>query len=475
MGRAKSKYTLGRKEAIVAEAYSKPNHIRATALKYEVQPRDIRFWSRGFAVAKTQFSPRKWKAKSRGYSLTPGRAAKHGDKDDALASYLDNLRKDDRPVTVSLLCAEYKRLNPEDCEVPNFLIRQRIYRWMTRKHYCIRRITHQAQNTRHCADLIADWVDYICNQIKMLGVPPSNVVNFDETNANFSIDSTTTVNRKGERTVSVKRAKSTQRATVFLGVSMAGERLTPYIIFKGVDRASGRVQREFNSAKHSYPQTMKYTVQENAWMDETRMLDWIQQVWKPWADSKTGATYLIIDEFSAHMTTKVRTALANCDTDVDFIIGGYTAKLQVMDVGVNRTFKDEYRRQFELFMVKNDNAKPLREDVSKWVWNAWESITSESIRNTWLKVFQHAKLQLVRNDSDDNNDDNASNDDNADDNDNLFSDDDNDDNANDNDNNNASNEDNGDEHLFSDDDNASNDDNANDNDNDNAEEHLFSV
>jgi hypothetical protein len=81
-----------------------------------------------------------------------------------------------------------------------------------------------------------------------------------------------------------------------VGVSMAGERLTPYIIFKGSDKATGRVHREFTSRNHSYyPPSMKYNVQGSAWMDEKGMLDWIERVWKPWAATKTGTTYLLLE------------------------------------------------------------------------------------------------------------------------------------------------------------------------------------
>ena len=396
MGRGKSKYKLHEKEAIVAEAFSMPNNIKATATKHAVQAKDIRYWQKRLTVAKNQFSPRKWKEKSRKFrSLCPGKRAKHSENDVVLAAYLENLRKQDRPVTVRLMCAEYKRLNAEDSHVPNSVIRRRIYRWMRRQHYTIRRITHKAQNTRHCADLIADWVQYVTGQIRMLGIPAENVANFDETNADFSIDSTTTLNKKGANTVSAKTAKSSQRASVMLGVSMAGERLTPYIIFKGSDKATGRVHREFTSRNHSYPPTMKYNVQGSAWMDEKCMLDWIERVWKPWAATKTGTTYLLLDEYAGHSTSKVLAALHACNTEVDFILKGYTAKLQVMDVGINRNFKDEYRRQFELFMVNSVDGKPHREDVSRWVWQAWESVTLESILNTWDKVFQRGNIEVA--------------------------------------------------------------------------------
>jgi hypothetical protein len=117
------------------------------------------------------------------------------------------------------------------------------------------------------------------------------------------------------------------------------------------------------------------------------MLDWVERSWKPWAATKTGTTYLLMDEFSAHMTDKVKTAVYACDTEIDFIIGGYTSKLQVMDVGLNQPFKDEYWRQFEEFMVTLTTAKPHRQDVAKWAWEVWGTINTNMILNTWRRVL----------------------------------------------------------------------------------------
>jgi hypothetical protein len=55
-----------------------------------------------------------------------------------------------------------------------------------------------------------------------------------------------------------------------------------------------------------------------------------------WAATKKGTTYLLMDKFSSHMMDKVRMAMYACNTEIDFVPGGYTSKLQVvMDVGLN--------------------------------------------------------------------------------------------------------------------------------------------
>jgi DDE superfamily endonuclease len=60
------------------------------------------------------------------------------------------------------------------------------------------------------------------------------------------------------------------------------------------------------------------------------MLEWIEKVWKP-SISCNKTSYLILDECRSHLTA--------CNTEVDLIPGGYTSRLQPMDIGLNKPFK----------------------------------------------------------------------------------------------------------------------------------------
>jgi transposase-like protein len=123
MGRAQARFTLQEKEAIVAEAYAQPGKIKETARLYNVQPKDIRYWAKTLNAARKVLSPSKWtKSRSR-LSLIPGKHAKHHESDDLLYTFLQNMWEQNLKVMVRLMCAEYKRLNMEDCSISNFIIR----------------------------------------------------------------------------------------------------------------------------------------------------------------------------------------------------------------------------------------------------------------------------------------------------------------------------------------------------------------
>ena len=59
----------------------------------------------------------------------------------------------------------------------------------------------------------------------------------------------------------------------------------------------------------------------------------------------------MIDEFSAHLMASCSNQTKGCGITIDYILGGYTSKLQVMDVGVNKPFKGYVRQAYENFMI----------------------------------------------------------------------------------------------------------------------------
>ena len=73
-----------------------------------------------------------------------------------------------------------------------------------------------------------------------------------------------------------------------------------------------------------------------------------------------------MDEFQVHLMATSLYAAKVCGTAVDFICGGYTSKLQVLDVGVNKPFKGYVRDAYENWMVANPHGtKVKRQDLSQ--------------------------------------------------------------------------------------------------------------
>lgn len=69
-------------------------------------------------------------------------------------------------------------------------------------------------------------------------------------------------------------------------------------------------------------------------------------------------------------------------------MAGYTSKLQVLDVGINKPFKDHFREKNIQFLIDRAtlDVKPKRQDIARWAYQAWESISQPAILNTWRHV-----------------------------------------------------------------------------------------
>ncbi|ETM56036.1 hypothetical protein L914_00876, partial [Phytophthora nicotianae] len=94
---------------------------------------------------------------------------------------------------------------------------------------------------------------------------------------------------------------------------------------------------------------------EKAHYDEERMLEWIDEVWKP---SVCGPRLLLLDSLKIYKMASVRNAFENeCCTAAEFISPGITGLAQPMDVSVMRVFKSLCRNYYVNHHAVNDFAQ----------------------------------------------------------------------------------------------------------------------
>jgi hypothetical protein len=110
---------------------------------------------------------------------------------------------------------------------------------------------------------------------------PRFILNMDQTPIFFSMTSKTTLEPVGSKTVNVRTSKNaSMRVTVAVTVTASGDMLAPLFVFKGAP--GGRIERELAS----YSDGAVYSVQKKAWMDESIMIQWIEQVLLPYCSAK---------------------------------------------------------------------------------------------------------------------------------------------------------------------------------------------
>ncbi len=163
--------------------------------------------------------------------------------------------------------------------------------------------------------------------------------------------------------------------------------LTPMVIYKGTSH--GRIAtRELRD----HPQEMKNAMQPKAWFDENTMLDWVDEVLKPYvAMAPVGIIpILFLDSFKVHLLGSVADAIQGFGVELKIILPGCTGLVQPINVGINKPFKANMRKIYtECLLGQDADAAILsatRLDVSAWILEAVKGIKKETIVNSWHKT-----------------------------------------------------------------------------------------
>jgi len=162
--------------------------------------------------------------------------------------------------------------------------------------------------------------------------PLNLIANLDKTSLSFDLPSSTTLEVRGSKTISIRSTGHEKNCfTVILACMANGTKLEPVIIFKLK-----------NIPRETFPDGIKIRVNEKGWVNEEEMLWWIENVWcNRDGTNNNPRSLLIFDSFRGHLVNSVKNKLDEKQTNIAVIPGGLTGRLQPLDVGVNKIFKSK--------------------------------------------------------------------------------------------------------------------------------------
>ncbi len=118
-------------------------------------------------------------------------------------------------------------------------------------------------------------------QCKVANMNQDHILNMDQTPIPFMCHAKCTWYRKGMPTVHVRRCTSgTKRAMLTATVTMSGELLPPFLIFKGVKNS-----RIAKNKLRTFPEMGFYAMQSKAWMKKSMISVWIEKCLLPWKEA----------------------------------------------------------------------------------------------------------------------------------------------------------------------------------------------
>ena len=152
---------------------------------------------------------------------------------------------------------------------------QCMLRFMVRHGLVMCKKTNAAQWNSNVATVKEDFIAHIQWKKDLLGIANDNaVVNGDETYVHFLPSFEQTIEKCGEKTITIRKANGTSCCTVMLATSMGGTKLEPCVIHLGKPTRNGQIPKECCDPEGSGSAPgIKCMAQENARMDEVTMLD----------------------------------------------------------------------------------------------------------------------------------------------------------------------------------------------------------
>lgn len=380
----------------------KASEKRAIIVDYELRRANgesSRSIARTHGIQSTQL--RRWVAKKTQLQGTPssrkrvgrvGRVSSVQHLEEELISWVLELRESNIPIHYKQLVLKVSTLDHGFAHKSEKAQYEIIRRLCVSNELVLRRGTHVSQaNPQEKRDEATDFVLSARSILQAPGVNKVHVLNMDQSPCFFSMHPGTTLHLSGDRTVAIaSTSTSTVRITIAVGISASGDKLRSMIIFKGTP--GGRIAtREI--PKFTRHEECSFKVQENAWMDKSLIVSWIDECLVPHLQQRAeGApVYLLLDSYSGHWTEEVKEALNKIGVNTLKIPAGCTGLCQPVDVGIGKPLKDRIRQQWHSWLLNHFDPDasvlptPSREQVSDWVLNALDEITPETIQNSWKK------------------------------------------------------------------------------------------
>jgi hypothetical protein len=194
--------------------------------------------------------------------------------DNKLLQFVDKLREEKKAVTTNMLIAKMIQIQPDLKNKQKKTLQQRVYRFLQRNNYSIRKATHIGQPLPSKAlDLFYEFFRDIVRKRAQLGIYDTKndydrLVNIDETPIFFEMATDKTINKKGVKVISIEtKGNEKKLISCVLAVSAGGRKLIPTLIFKG--GRDGSLEDKYKNLEVVKNKKIMIYFQYNAWCDET--------------------------------------------------------------------------------------------------------------------------------------------------------------------------------------------------------------
>ena len=224
----------------------------------------------------------------------------------------------------------------------------------------------------------------------------------DETPIWFEISSHTTIEKIGNKSVTIKTCGSERtRLSLLLANNVNGGKLKPLIVFKG--KYNSTKQNRLNKNLHLAKKELYVACQENSWVTKEIFEFRLTNILFPYGRFINNNSYklLIMDRASTHYLTNLTHLLEKEKWKYCLIPPGMARFAQPLDISVNFPMKQYLITYDSLFRIKTlNNIRPTEEDIINKIYEIWNDdskIIKEIIFNSFNKPGISVKLDNSEN------------------------------------------------------------------------------
>lgn len=240
-----------------------------------------------------------------------GRPLKYDDIEEELVEWITHKRSLSTPVSAKILADKTMKDHPKVFDSFN-KCPSWIYDLLPRNGLSVRRKSsdQKVYNEQEMGDIHLDYVTHISKLITFHEIHPGRVINMDKTGLYFDVGISKTIHFTGSKSVSIRNTNNINTCTVFLAVTLNGEKLKPLVVFKG--QPSSTVAKRMKMEDSAIDSRVMTCYQQKACCDADVMNIWIEKCLKTYCqtDNNNYLHLLMMDNFSPHQTESIRDGVA---------------------------------------------------------------------------------------------------------------------------------------------------------------------
>lgn len=207
----------------------------------------------------------------------------------------------------------------------------------------------RAQTTE---EAIEEYFDRLGKSVE--GIPPENLLNYDETNLSDDPGRKKCIFKRGTKYPDRILNSTKSAVSVMFAATAAGELMPPYVVYKA--------ERLYDRWCTGGPPGARYNRTKSGWFDGPTFMEWFETMVIPWAKKLQGVKVIIGDNLSSHLNIEILRTCQKLNIRFIFLPANTTHLTQPLDVGFFRSLKAGWREILTRHKLQNPRSTTLNKN-----------------------------------------------------------------------------------------------------------------